>query len=1203
MNRLFLRTFLFYSTFILLNAIFGACTAQAYFVDSPTFQGNNQHNGDFSSDWVPADIKFQSVKEASLLRFQIPVYSEGIIFYAEESNSPRSWLAYAIDKSKRVELWRASGAGMLDSSLAVDNGKVVIPGKNLVCLEAKTGVKVWEVSNDDAKEFQLPIIQDDKIYVWRRSPGSNDGELNSYNLDDGSMRWSATLMGYGINYPSIYKDRVIVTDNSRSRPVFVYSLDQETGEKVWAGTITFNGAQNPIVIDQENGYGMFFDTAGNLKLVNLESGVVTFNRSFNNPTIPILHNNFAYFFSTSLYKNLSGGITYLNKLNYLTNEIVTKPISPSIYVSSNNNPLLAENRLYFVADDNYLYSVDLNGKNLLSDKISNSSNQRFLSYIDGTFATLSDDRRFLFSIFGDVREYVMGNDFMIDSPYKNNNSSYNQYLGQTHSHFWPDLANNEIKSQAKPEITADFFKMKKYDFLAITEHDELAPVPKVDGITFIDNGEEDTQGYFGTHVIGVGVNRMSDSDKSEQERIDNFINQGGFVVLPHPNSYFYSWDLEKLLSLRNYQAIEIYNSAIAHGGTVLEYGLFGYMSRNSILKPFSSSAYALNKWDRVLSSGLRKWGIAGDDYTPLNPGGDGGAVVVFAKSNSEIALTAGLKSGDFYAVQGSRAPRLELKSIEKDVIVKCTSTCNFKFIAKNGKTVKSELMKGESSYQALGDEEYIRVEVTDSFSQKKSWSEPFFITDLGSQSFPLEGETKIAVKKGALEINGKGNLNISYSDPSEFPSSPEGGYLSPVYNISGDNVVKGGRLNLNYDPADLMFSTENLAVFHFDRETNSWIENESTLDEGNNSIEIDISAGSYVLSSRLPIDNTPPTVVLSKPDKLDDLNGIQEIAVSANDDQNVESVEVYLDRALLFEDHNGSDGFGETVDLSKYSDGDHSLTITGTDSSGNSTSSNYEITVNSGLVPPSIIEINPSSGSTINSDFILSGEYLSGNLIDEVDVYLDGQFVGQADLGDGKFTLSIKNVAPGNHMIKVKITDLYGNSSEKEVALICMAASEALKTKTDQEESLRTMSPDVTNQKTANSESNDILVSAKSALKDIQQPETKLTVFSEGQKDYDHVTDQTGKTEIVQIKNSVSRIAEVDSQDRSGADTPKKNDSAIPEQDTVNNQSNSDNGKVKPSIYKTDNPYKITKFKLVATLILILILILIKKNYRSNKKE
>ncbi len=182
------------------------------------------------------------------------------------------------------------------------------------------------------------------------------------------------------------------------------------------------------------------------------------------------------------------------------------------------------------------------------------------------------------------------------------------------------------------EVCALYFgRIMKYDFIAITDHMLITPVPEWGDGKIIFSGEE-----FKRHdkqILGIGIdNILDDPDHldNHQQIIDEIDRQQGIAVICHPHLYADDyWSFEELLTLKGYSGIEIYN----HNERMNNAG----------------RALATDLWDKLLAEGRRIWGFSSDDMHHCSR--VGGGYIKVQREPDEDLMTA-IRSGRFYSSTG-----------------------------------------------------------------------------------------------------------------------------------------------------------------------------------------------------------------------------------------------------------------------------------------------------------------------------------------------------------------------------------------------------------------------------------------------------------------------------------------------------------------------------------------------------------------------
>jgi histidinol phosphatase-like PHP family hydrolase len=282
------------------------------------------------------------------------------------------------------------------------------------------------------------------------------------------------------------------------------------------------------------------------------------------------------------------------------------------------------------------------------------------------------------------------------SPYRA--GGFTWLRGNLHTH--TTLSDGEMP----PEEVITSYEIRGYDFLALSDHDRLAPVAEYQAGTGMALIRGDEVSARGPHLLAVGIYEIVSPDADRQKVIDETIVQGGFAILNHPNweKRFNHWPQEQMEALTGYAGIEIYNG-------VVEY--------------LEGSALATDRWDRLLSAGRRVWGFANDDmHHPHNIGRGWNAVQTAGRTPK--AICNALRAGRFYASTGVGITRIE---VSKDILfIAAPNAKHIRFIGGWGR-VLAWADDRQAAYKATGDEGgYIRVECYGAGAQM-AWTQPFFV--------------------------------------------------------------------------------------------------------------------------------------------------------------------------------------------------------------------------------------------------------------------------------------------------------------------------------------------------------------------------------------------------------------------------------------------------------------------------------------------
>lgn len=286
----------------------------------------------------------------------------------------------------------------------------------------------------------------------------------------------------------------------------------------------------------------------------------------------------------------------------------------------------------------------------------------------------------------------------IQNPYLADDSLWRR--GNLHAH--TTLSDGE----SPPEVVIASYERLGYDFLAISDHDQLVPPETYQSLTRMTLVPADEVTRNGPHILAVQIQACVEPSSDRQQALDAIAAQGGFAILNHPNwqQHFNHCPQECMEQWTGYAGIEIYNG---------------------VIERLEGSALATDRWDRLLGSGRRVWGFAHDDsHAP----GDiaRGWNVVQAQEPSVSALCDALRQGRFYASTGVDIARIEAESGTLRVVAPAAR--RIRFLGAWGRELYYT-DADEAAYAVAGNEGgYVRIEC---FGEggRTAWTQPFTITE------------------------------------------------------------------------------------------------------------------------------------------------------------------------------------------------------------------------------------------------------------------------------------------------------------------------------------------------------------------------------------------------------------------------------------------------------------------------------------------
>lgn len=255
-----------------------------------------------------------------------------------------------------------------------------------------------------------------------------------------------------------------------------------------------------------------------------------------------------------------------------------------------------------------------------------------------------------------------------------------------------------------PEEVVQRYAAAGYDFLAISDHDLVAPVADYQPLASMLLIPADEVTRSGSHMLAVGVQNAITPSPDRQQAIRDTVDAGGLPILNHPSwqAAFAHWPQEEMERLQGYAGIEIYNG---------------------IVEREPGCATATDRWDRLLSTGRRTWGFANDDFHRPVDFARGWNVVQTPERSVQAILTA-LKTGAFYASTGVQIRRIEAEGAQ--LSVETADAARIRFIGEFGREL-AWLEGAAATYRATGEEgRYVRIECLGD-GGRSAWSQPAFV--------------------------------------------------------------------------------------------------------------------------------------------------------------------------------------------------------------------------------------------------------------------------------------------------------------------------------------------------------------------------------------------------------------------------------------------------------------------------------------------
>ncbi|MEO8205933.1 MAG: CehA/McbA family metallohydrolase [Chthoniobacterales bacterium] len=261
------------------------------------------------------------------------------------------------------------------------------------------------------------------------------------------------------------------------------------------------------------------------------------------------------------------------------------------------------------------------------------------------------------------------------------------------------------------EVVIRNYRDRNYDFLMLSDHDVFSSKEWLEGFDpgemILIPGNEISQN--GNHILHVNANTHVQPDP-ERQTVFNEVAQDAesFAIVCHPNwkNDFNHTSISQLLEWKGYSGIEVYNGVIGR---------------------LDGSPYATDKWDMLLSKGLRSWGYANDD-SHRQEDTELGWNVVHVKDRSRAAIVEALREGRFYGssgvvisaitVDGTRI-RIETQNAERIAAVR---DVGLRFAQVDDRCIEVEVPEGAK---------YVRFECWGR-GEQMAWTQPFYVRNAES---------------------------------------------------------------------------------------------------------------------------------------------------------------------------------------------------------------------------------------------------------------------------------------------------------------------------------------------------------------------------------------------------------------------------------------------------------------------------------------
>lgn len=273
------------------------------------------------------------------------------------------------------------------------------------------------------------------------------------------------------------------------------------------------------------------------------------------------------------------------------------------------------------------------------------------------------------------------------------------YRGNLHTH------TTDSDGDRAPQAVVNAYASRNYDFLALSDHDQLTPVANLDskGVTLIPSNEVTASG---PHILHIGAATVVSPDPNRQSVLSDIHKDGGLAIACHPNweSNFDHCPQTDLEQWERICGIEIYNG----------------VARRS-----EGSPRATDRWDQLLGAGRRVWGFANDDSHEERDDGIAWNVVQAPTRGANDVLDA-LRKGRFYASSGVTIRNVRVEG--STITVETDDAERIAVVADYGRRVYSvEVNRIEYTVPEDTAYQYVRFACFGR-GESMAWTQPFFIS-------------------------------------------------------------------------------------------------------------------------------------------------------------------------------------------------------------------------------------------------------------------------------------------------------------------------------------------------------------------------------------------------------------------------------------------------------------------------------------------
>lgn len=179
-------------------------------------------------------------------------------------------------------------------------------------------------------------------------------------------------------------------------------------------------------------------------------------------------------------------------------------------------------------------------------------------------------------------------------------------------------------------------------------------------------------------------------------------------------------------------------------------------------------------------------------------------------------------------------------------------------------------------------------------------------------------------------------------------------------------------------------------------------------------------------------DNIPPSITLIRPKNNENVSALVEINATASDNIAVAKVAFYVETTEII--NFTKIPYMIPWDSTKVSDGQHNISATAWDTSGNINTTKVKVNVmNQDYIPPTVKIFTPSNNSAVSKDVTIEVDAKDNKAVRYVAILIDGSEIANLTKAPYRHVWNSSNVSDGPHEIKAIASDLMGNKASDKI--------------------------------------------------------------------------------------------------------------------------------------------------------------------------